>query len=268
MNNAVILALVAATLSLTGCKKDADTSTGTGPATLEVHLTDAPGDYQAVYVDVQNVQIHVSDDNNPNGWQELTLLRPGVYNLLDLVNGNSALLTSAHFPAGRISQLRLILGSANSVVTRDGQAYPLKVPSGSESGLKLKINAELTADVTYQVLLDFDVAKSVQDKGGSNRNEQFKLKPVIRTVTTAVAGGIRGTVVPVAARPSIMAIRTTAPLDTFSTYPDATGGFLIRGVPAGSYRVELAAPAPYRNKILPVAVTNDRVTDVGRVDLN
>lgn len=269
MKNSAILALFAATaLSLAACtKKDTDTGSATGPAKMEVRLTDSPGDFREVNIDVRNVQIHVSDDNTASGWQDMTLVRPGIYNLLNLVNGNSALLTSADFPAGRISQLRLILGPDNSVVTRDG-TYPLKVPSGGESGLKLKINADLTANVTYQLLLDFDVAKSVKDHGGSNRDEKFKLKPVIRTIATAVAGGIRGTVTPALARPNIMAIRTTAPIDTFSTYPDATGAFLLRGLSAGNYRVEFASPASYRDVTRPVPVPADRIVDMGSVDVN
>lgn len=270
MKNPSILALVAvAALALAGCSKDRDKKNGAGPATMEVRLIDAPGDYQAVNIDVRNVQIHVSDDNDPSGWQELPLIRPGIYNLLDFVNGNSALLTSAQFPAGKVSQIRLVLGPDNTVVTRDEEVYPLKVPSGAESGLKLKINAELVADVTYQLVLDFDVAKSVKDKGGSNKNEKFKLKPTIRVVTTAIAGGIRGTVTPAVARPNVMAIRTSAPIDTFSTYPDATGAFLLRGVPSGVYRVEFSAAAPYHDKVRSnVAVPNDRVVDLGSIDVN
>lgn len=253
-------------LTLGGCSKKNDA--GAGPGRMEIRLTDAPGDYQAVNIDVQRVQVHVADNEDANGWQTLTLVRPGLYNLLDLTNGNSTLLTSADFPAGRVSQIRLILGDNNTVTTRDGQTYPLKVPSGAESGLKLKVNALLVADVTYQLLLDFDVAKSIQDKGGANRTEKFKLKPTIRVITTAIAGGIRGTVTPVLARPSIMAIRTVAPIDTFSTFPDATGTFLLRGLSAGTYRVEFAAPTPYRDVTQQTTVTADRVTDLGSVDMN
>ncbi len=262
----------AATLALAlglvfgGCSKKSDD--GSGPGRMEIRLTDAPGDYQAVDIDVQRVEVHVADNEEANGWQTLTLVRPGLYNLLDLTNGNSALLTSADFPAGNVSQIRLVLGDNNTVTTRDGETYPLKVPSGAQSGLKLKVNAMLVADVTYQLLLDFDVAKSIHDKGGANRAEKFKLKPVIRVITTAIAGGIRGTVTPVAARPSVMAIRTTAPIDTFSTFPDATGAFLLRGLAAGAYRVEFTAPAPYRNVMQQTTVTVNQITNLGNVDVN
>jgi hypothetical protein len=212
------------------------------------------------------VQVHVSDDNDEGGWQDLPLLRAGMYNIMDFTNGNSALLTSAEFPVGKISQIRLVLGSGNTLVLRDGTVKPLNTPSAQQSGLKLKIDAELKRDVTYQLLLDFDVAKSIVARG----NGDFNLKPVIRTITTAVAGGIRGTVTPAEARPLVLAIRTSAtPNDTLSTTADAAGAYLIRSMPAGTYRVELQTThTGTRNKTLPnTPVTNDRITELGLTDL-
>jgi len=245
-------------LGLASCSKDNASDAGT--TKFEVRLTDAPGDYRAVNLDVQQVQVHVSDDNDEAGWQSLGLIRPGQYNVMNYTNGNSALLTSADFPVGRISQIRLVLGPNNTLTLRDGRTVSLNTPSGQQSGLKLKIDADLTRDVTYQLVLDFDVAKSIVARG----NGQYNLKPVIRTVTTAVAGGIRGVVTPAAARPVVLAIRTSVtPNDTLSTTADEAGGFLIRGVPAGAYRVEFKTASPYHDATRSTTVTNDQITDLG-----
>lgn len=258
----------AAVLGLAGCSKDS-TDDAAGTSKLEVRLTDAPGDYKAVNLDVQQVQVHVSDDDNADGWQNLGLIRPGIYNVMDYTNGNSALLTSADFPAGKISQIRLVLGNNNTLTLHDGtvngRVVALNTPSAQQSGLKLKIDAVLVRNVTYQLVLDFDVAKSIVARG----NGAYNLKPVIRTVTTAVAGGIRGVAAPAAARPLVLAIRTSvAPNDTLSTTADAAGGFLLRGVPAGTYRVELQTASPYRSASRPgVVVTNDQITDLGTVSV-
>jgi hypothetical protein len=253
----------AALLGLAGCSKN--DSSEAGMSKFEVRLTDAPGDYAAVNLNVQQVQIHVSDDNDEAGWQSLPLIRPGMYNIMDFTNGNSALLTSADFPAGKISQIRLVLGPGNTLTLRNGQVVPLNTPSAPQSGLKLKIDAVLTRDVTYQLLLDFDVAKSIVARG----NGQYNLKPVIRTITTAVAGGIRGVVTPAAARPVVMAIRTSvSPNDTLSTTADVAGAFIIRSMPAGTYRVEFKTASPYRDATrASVTVTNDQITDLGSVSL-
>jgi hypothetical protein len=72
-----------------------------------------------------------------------------------------------------------------------------------------------------------------------------------------------------AAQPLVLAIRTSAtPNDTLSTTADAAGGFLIRAVPAGTYRVEFQTALPYRNATRTgVNVTNDQITDLGSVSV-
>ncbi|OUJ76225.1 DUF4382 domain-containing protein [Hymenobacter crusticola] len=258
---------------LASCGKDKDSDSNM--AKMEVRLTDAPGDYKAVTLDVRGVEVNVKgDDVDPQGWQILTLLKPGAYDVMSFTNGNSALLTSADFPVGRISQVRLKLGDNNFVTTKDGQTYDLKIPSGQTSGVKLKVNADLTRNVTYALVLDFDVAKSIVERGswkpGSDKKERFLLKPVIRTVANAVAGGIKGMVAPAEAKPTILAIRTsTTPNDTVSTTSDATGGFLMRGLPAGTYRVEFKTVSPYKNAVAtPITVTNDQISSLATVKLD
>ncbi|GAC1367234.1 MAG: DUF4382 domain-containing protein [Hymenobacter sp.] len=253
----------AAALALAGCSKKSSDDASTGMSKFEVRLTDAPGDYKAVNLDVQQVQVHVGDDDAEEGWQSLTLVRPGFYNIMEYSNGKSALLTSADFPAGKISQIRLILGPNNTLTLRDGCVVPLKTPSGQESGLKVKIDALLVRNVTYQLLLDFDVAKSIVARG----NGEYNLKPVIRTLTTAVAGGIRGVVTPAGATPLVVATRTSSN-ESWSTSADASGGFLLRGLPAGTYQVEFHTGLPYHNVTRSaVVVANDQITDLGSVNV-
>src|SRR5215203_1965455 len=104
-------------------------------ARLEVRLTDAPGDYEEVNVDIQGVEIHSEDGNPSQGWMSLEV-RKGVYNLLEFTNGLDTLIASAELPAGKLSQIRFILGENNSLKV-SGDVVPLKTPSGQESGLKI-----------------------------------------------------------------------------------------------------------------------------------
>ena len=62
-------------------------------------LTDAPADYDAVLIDIQDVQIHVSDNDAEGSWQSL-IVNKGIYNLLDFRNGMDTLLGSIELPAG------------------------------------------------------------------------------------------------------------------------------------------------------------------------
>ncbi|AHJ95596.1 hypothetical protein Hsw_0001 [Hymenobacter swuensis DY53] len=246
-----------------------------------MRLMDAPGDFQSVVLDVRQIEVHTLDEGNPDGWQTLPFQAQAI-NVMEYVNGRSALLVNTDFAAGDLKEIRLLLGPNSYVIGRDGQRYDLKTPSGQTSGVKLKLDkATLRNRETYQLLLDFDVAKSIVERGNWNPNndkkERYLLKPVVRVVAQDIKGGLRGTITPAAALPQVLAIRSSITLpDTFSTTADASGAFQLYALPSGTYRVELypttVAPVgqpAYKSKVLPnVNVVNDQSTDLGQVSLN
>jgi hypothetical protein len=225
---------------------------------LNVRLTDAPGDYEEVNIDIQSVEINSDGENS--GWTTLDV-ESGVYNILELTNGLDTLLATAELPVGRISQIRLILGNNNSVKI-GGQTFPLSTPSAQQSGLKLNLNAMLTEGVTYTITLDFDAARSIVARG----NGTYSLKPVIRALETATSGAIKGTVLPLEAAPAVFAIVGT---DTVATaYTDEAGKFILRSLPAGSYTVSFDPKdgfVPQQKDA--VSVTLGNVTDLGTVTI-
>ncbi len=229
---------------------------------LSIYLTDAPAAYDAVHIDIVKVMIKASSDQGDNGWQELPV-NAGIYNLLDFTNGMDTLLSSVELPAGRISQLRLILGE-NNTITLNGSTFdlPLETPSAHTSGLKFNIHADLIGGVEYKLWVDFDAARSVVVTG----SHTYKLKPVIRTFTEALAGAIKGNVQPAAAQATVYAISGT---DSLSAIPDAvTGDFLIRGVPAGTWNVVADGNNGYVDQTVSgVAVTLGHVTVVDTITL-
>jgi hypothetical protein len=247
-------------LLFSSCSKpEEDTSSSTdlkpGKSMLSIRMTDAPGNFNAVYVDVQGVEI--------KGPQIGTLNLPvnaGIYNLLDFVNGADTLIAGGPVPAGKIEQVRVILGPNNSVVV-DSVTYPLSTPSAQQSGLKLQVHRDFAAGVAYTVLLDFDAQQSIVETG----NGRYILKPVIRVVDQAVSGAISGSVVPDSVQCTISATDGT---NLFGSFTDSTGGFIIPAVPAGTYTVIVSAPAPWTGDTIPnVTVTNGQVTSVGVVNL-
>ncbi|MBH8570380.1 DUF4382 domain-containing protein [Microvirga sp. STS02] len=269
-----------ALLGLAGCSKSSDESANTSK--LEVRLMDAPGDFRSVVLDVIQVEVHLKDENDPDGWKKLNFT-PRAINVLEYVNGNSALLVNDDFAPGDLKEIRLILGPNSYVIGRDGQQYDLKTPSGQTSGVKLKLEkATLKLRETYQLLLDFDVAKSIVERGnwkpGNDKKERYLLKPVIRVVAQDLRAGLHGTVNPAAAQPQILAIRTSGLLapDTVSTAADASGEFRISGLAAGTYRVEFfptttatSGQPNYQNKVLTgVTIVSDQVKELGTTSLN
>lgn len=208
---------------LYSCKKDSTELQGN--AKLNVHLTDGPADYDAIYIDVQRVEIN----SDLGGWVSVAPFAPGVYNLLDFSNGLDTLLGTATLPAGHISQMRLVLGNNNSIVV-NGVSHPLSTPSAQQSGLKFNIHQDLAVNGSYDIWIDFDAAKSIVEKG----NGDYSLKPVIRTYTALTNGRIKGYVLPPGIDATVYAINGT---DTFSAIPAADGYFMFSGLPQATYNL-------------------------------
>ncbi|HEX9512229.1 MAG TPA: DUF4382 domain-containing protein [Puia sp.] len=246
------------------CNKGSNSSSGnSGVSRLEVRLTDGPASYDAVYIDIQKVEVNVSSDTGTSaGWQAVTLLRPGVYNLLNFSNGIDTLLAAADLPAGQVSQIRLVLGNNNSVVQK-GQSYPLKTPSAQQSGLKLNIHATLTAGIVYRLWIDFDANRSIVSAGNSGK---YLLKPVIRTYSEAIGGSIKGFVLPPDAQSQVWAAQGT---DTLLALPDsASGYYFFGGVNAGSWNILFhARDSTYKDTTFAITVSTGVVSNTGTVTL-
>lgn len=241
-----LLSILFAVFLMTSCDLSDDTTTNTG--LLQVLITDAPGDYESVWIDIQEVRVHVSSDaeDGDSEWRTISN-QPLRIDLLDLTNGRFEVLGEAELEPGSYNQLRLILGDDNEVVI-DGDSHTLNTPSGQQSGLKLNINAEIEQGQSYVLLLDFDASRSIVQAGESGI---FNLKPVIRTVNLGLTGAIGGTVEPADAEPWVYAIQNTdtAQPDTVAgTRAADTGEYLLIGLLEGTYQVSIDPVAEGQSK--------------------
>jgi hypothetical protein len=255
MKSKILLLLILVTLGFS-CNQTLQDN-----ATISLKLTDDPAVYDEVWIDIISVYIKYDNADEDIGWVQLTDFVPGNYNILDYCNGKDALLVSSEIAAGTISQIRLILGSANYFVT-GAKSYALETPSANTTGLKLNVHETFEQGVEKEIWLDFDVSKSIVETG----SDKYQLKPVIRTYTTASSGAIKGTINPKEALPKVFVVLGT---ETISTFADPTGYFLIGGVPGGNYTVIFQPIAPYVEKSIEnVEVTNGETTNLGEVIMN
>ena len=227
-NTLLALAALAAGGLAVGCGG----STNSGSGMMSVHLVDAPGDYLHVDLDVQTVEIH----SNATGW--VTLGHPAkVIDLLSLTGGvDETLADGASLPAGHYEQMRLVLGSDNTVTLADGTVEPLKVPSGSQSGVKLPVSFDVAAGTTKDVFIDFDAHRSVfiHEAGKSG---MYILRPVVRAYDRVVTGTISGHLFDSATKAPLAGATVTAQ-DLDSTGAPEVARTVTTG-PDGSYALDL-----------------------------
>lgn len=219
-------------IAFTGCDATTENTPETG--TMQVKMHDNPGDYDEVNVHISRVEVNRSEGND--GW--IVISEPDeTYNLLELINGEFEVLANTELETGTYRQIRLIVNDSMNSIVIDGNSYPLTVPSGEQTGLKLNINADVEAGITYVLLLDFDADRSVSKRGVQ---DHYNLKPVIRATAEAITGNIGGIVEPVDARSAIYAIAGSDTLST--TFANSeTGEFLLVGLEAGTYDLSFEA---------------------------
>jgi len=165
-------------VALWGC--DAFQSDGGGR--LRVELTDAPlDDVMEARVTIERLEL-LADDGDV-----ITLSDDDMeFNLLELRNGLTAELADVEVPEGDYSQLRILVDEEATLVFNNGSEEILKVPSGSQTGIKVLFPSFTFTDENDVVLtVDFDAARSFVQSGG---NGKYIFKPVLKAEKIVVDG--------------------------------------------------------------------------------
>lgn len=240
-----------------GCNiNSSDSSQGT----LTVRLTDAPATYEAVYIDIQEVQVNLGSEQQEE-WQTIST-QPMRVDLLKLDNGADTLLGTAQLETGTYNQLRMVLGTNNEVIS-DGTSYTLTIPSGQESGYKVNLNADVVDDSTVTKIIDFDAARSIAVTG----NEQYILNPVLHAFDPDETGALTGQIVPQGVPTLVSAQIGNEILAT--TYVEEDGMFMLRGLDENVYKL-LVQPNSQQyadTTLFEQEVTVGTTTDLGIITL-
>ena len=288
MKNAALYFLLLVTVSfLFGCSDGDDNLKTTG--TINAFLVDAPFPTDQVAeanVTIFKVDVRLADPEfEAEGGEDgeggfITLMETSEnepINLLDLVNGVSRQLVAAEVPAGTYDLVRVYVDAAEVVMKDEASTtYGLKVPSGAQSGIKIFLDPPLqvAGGLTEDLLLDFDVSQSFVPKGGSAQNPGgitgFNFKPVLRGSNLSTAGTVFGQVTTEGeAGPEPLPGASVTLLDlegetAGATFSDADGNYMLMGVDAGLYTLEVTLTGfePFRLdgvEVIPANKTEQQV---------
>ncbi|HEX7023668.1 MAG TPA: DUF4382 domain-containing protein, partial [Gemmatimonadales bacterium] len=249
-----------------------DDTSNTGPDgahTVVVRLTDAPSDdFESATVFVSQVALLPSASA---GSEVMLNDTEQSFDLLDLQNGVTTVLASASVPGGTYAQIRVKVDSAQVVLKSpntfsDGSATAtLKIPSGSQSGLKINISPPVTVNEDMVLLVDFDASRSFVFQGPPDHPNSVLFKPVLHATVTDVAGSITGTVSPANSQAAVYAIVGTDTVQT--TFANTTtGAFTLPFLPPATYIVAAKATGFQVALSAPVTVGNaESVTGINLI---
>jgi len=184
--------LVSCALILPACGSG-ESPAGTGQ--LNLRIGDAPVDGASeVVVVFTGVELHSN-----GGTTSIDFTQPREIDLLAYQNGATVnLLENETVAAGEYQWMRLkVIAERNRndgsfILFEDGRQFPLYIPSGSETGLKLNRPFRVAVGGITRLVADFDLRKSIIAPPGLDPN--YLLKPVLRLVDELQVGGIAGDV--------------------------------------------------------------------------
>lgn len=244
-------------LGIQSCNKNKGASQGQ----LEVRMTDSPGDFVALNVEIMRIEAYLEN----SGWVTVNETTKEI-NILDLTNGAEVTIASStSVQAGFYTKLRLTFSGENSLTfngANGSNTVNLSFSSTNSHQVEIPIHCEVNVGATSSILLDFNVGSSIAETGGG-----YTLNPVISEIvdpSTGVQGNVSGS--------AKAAISLSNASHSASTYTNANGYFMIKGVPDGTYLLKIEAKGPgeviaSQKSIQNVTITKGQIKSLGSIQI-
>lgn len=273
---------VSVAMSLIACKKNDSVQAPAGQQNLTLYLTDGPGFFDKVLIDIRSVQVLVDTGKNTRRndtsnwdrigshkgfkdsslvWQNLNV-KAGIYDILNLRNGVDTLLAATGIPKGAIRLIKIEIGTNNTVV-KDSVTYPINWPSNVPNYILIKLKGHEVDEYLpgkIRLWLDFDVSRSVHQEGN-----KFFLRPFFHFFVEKKTASVSGKVKPNDAKAVLTLFNST---DTAYALPNKDGHFKMRGLKDGTYSLYINASNGFRDTTLTnVKVMAPKETELGTIQL-
>lgn len=195
------LSVIVSALLLSACGPGSSGGSGSdaGTGSFTLRVTDAPIDKaNRIVVEFIGAELRSEDLTAPLSFD----FPPKAIDLLSLQGVTTATLVDDQpVPAGTYHEIRLKINAEEDgdlesfIELSDGSVHELIIPSGTQSGLKIKKNLVIPDGGAGVFTVDIDVRRSITVAGqvGSPR-VKYLLKPVVRLVENQDTGSIAGAV--------------------------------------------------------------------------
>ena len=234
-------------------------------ALVNILLVDSPAKWDSVFVEIEGVELQVQVAGRESEVQLFFLpytLGDKVVEVSELIAGKALLLGRDELPLGKIIGASLKLGTDHALYY-EGERYLLPSKSLGLNPVLLRKTWELQSGISYDLILDFDLEKSIQVN--SQTPLSFELKPFVRGFSAIGTGELKGSIAPSTLRPALYALSQT---DTLSTHVNSAGSFSLR-LPPGKYTFLLdPKDERYKSAIIPdVEIVSGKSTDLAKITI-
>lgn len=156
-----LLFILIVSIGFTSCSKD-DIDVDTDVTSVTVKLKSTTNTADKVYIDIEDVQLKVKDDDNsPNAWVSLDVMNQGVHNACDLSEDNPLLLVDdIETQANYVYEIRLVLGD-NNFIDINNTLHSLDVTHLGDAKPSNLIRTQLNPRRRYDVVIDIDIDASI-----------------------------------------------------------------------------------------------------------
>lgn len=231
-----------ASLLLTSCNKEDDSFqiTNNPNQSMQVRMTDNPGNYASLDVEITSVSAYNSDSGE---WIELNGNAQTV-SVLELTNGEETQLAfRKDLKAGLYTKLKIEFSQNNQLVlnstasagtsfTQINVGLNVNQSSTVNETVILEINEEISSTAGASILVDFNVLESVIEDNGS-----YMIDPhltVIRDESTGAQGHIESDI-----RAALEFTPNGSAGAVYTAYTDENGRFMVRGMADGTYDLHI-----------------------------
>jgi hypothetical protein len=263
-------------------------STGSLSKEISVIISDAPADFQQVYIDIKKVEIkELSDENlmpgNPvlsadtdeeargiisvdfGTWKAISF-SPQNLDLLALRNGREQILGSV-MVKNAVSKVRITLGSESYAIDKQGNQHPLLMNPANESVFYIQLSEndldENLMSGKREIRLDFDLFKSVVENNGI-----LSLEPHIRPFSISGYGILEGFANTQNGSLAIVAVEDENGVIA-TTITEHDGYFQLRGIRTGvPCKVTFEAPGHLPRVVDQIVPVKGQTTALEHIMLN